>query len=208
MTKPEHEDSQPYLDPEDWVDAYGDRMFRFAKRRLRDPSEAEEVVQEAFLSAIKSESSYAGRGSQQGWLMSILRRKIIDRLRLRGRRVEESWGATSDPTQLLFDEQGSWRVGSMPNVEADATVEGKELQEIVLRCLESIPKHYADVFVLKIFDELEVDEISRELEISASNVWIRLHRARLGLAKCVGAKWFAMDDGTLPRETRMGQLKS
>ena len=62
-------------------------------------------------------------------------------------------------------------------------------------CLSHLPPGQADVFVLSVMEEMDSDEICRELEITSANLWTRLHRARLGLAKCVGSRWFTDGEG-------------
>ncbi|MFK7736888.1 MAG: sigma-70 family RNA polymerase sigma factor [Pirellulaceae bacterium] len=183
------QEASPPLDPEEWVDAYGDLFYRYAYARLRDIGVAEEVVQEAFLSGIRHLNSFSGAGSQRAWLMTILRRKVIDVIRKKNRQLEESWAGESDPTELLFDEKGRWRPGLLPSFEPAARLESRELWTVVEKCLKTIPPGQAEVFVLSVIEELDSEEICKVLEISPSNLWVRLHRARLGLAKCVGAKW-------------------
>lgn len=185
----EAREETPPLDPEEWVDAYGDLFYRYAYSRLRDVGSAEEVVQEAFLSGIRHLNSFSGTGSQRAWLMTILRRKVIDFVRKRNRQLEESWAGETDPTTLLFDENGRWKPGLLPSFEPGARLESSELWAVVKECLKAIPAGQADVFVLSVVEEMDSDEICKVLEISPSNLWVRLHRARLGLAKCVGAKW-------------------
>jgi RNA polymerase sigma-70 factor (ECF subfamily) len=72
----------------------------------------------------------------------------------------------------------------------DRAMQARELWQVVRACLSSLPQGQADVFTLSVMEELESEEICRQLDISPSNLWVRLHRARLGLAKCVSAKWF------------------
>ena len=71
------------IDPELWVDDYGDYLYRYAYSRLRDANSAEEVVQDTFMAGIRHQSQFTGKGSQRAWLLGILRRKILDYVRLR-----------------------------------------------------------------------------------------------------------------------------
>lgn len=185
------------IDPEQWVDEYGDYLYRYAMSRLRDPSAAEEVVQDTFLAGIRKQDQFAGTGSQRGWLMGILKRKIIDFVRARSRREQRFGEDELDPTALLFDENGRWKAGVLPQIAPDTQVESRELWGVVRECLKHLPAGQADVFVLSVMEEMESDEICKELEITSSNLWVRLHRARLGLAKCVGAKWFDGENSQL-----------
>ncbi len=185
------------LDPAEWVDAYGDFLYRYAVSRLRDSSAAEEVVQETFLAGIRHQNQFAGTGSQRGWLTGILRRKIIDHVRSRAKhhRQPGPFDDEHDPTALMFDEHGRWKKGALPPVSPDQQIESRELWQIVRRCLTHLPRGQADAFVLSVMEEMESDEVCKELDISPSNLWVRLHRARLGLAKCVGSKWFLDGEG-------------
>ncbi len=177
--------------PDEWVDQYGDYLFRYAYSRLRDVNAAEEVVQETFLAGIRNQHQFAGRGSQRGWLLGILKRKIIDFVRRRAKYDGTSGYDEADPTTLLFDENGNWRKGALPESEGERAVEARELWDIVKDCLNSLPQGQADVFVLSVMEDMDSEEICKELGITPSNLWVRLHRARLGLAKCVGARWYS-----------------
>ena len=66
-----------------WLDEHGDVLFCFARDRVRRREDAEDIVQEAFLAAIQAVASYEGRASERTWLLSILRRKIVDFYRRR-----------------------------------------------------------------------------------------------------------------------------
>ena len=185
------------IDPELWVDEYGDYLYRYAYSRLRDSNAVEEVVQESFLAGIRFREQFSGQGTERGWLLGILKRKIVDYVRLRSKydRVA-SYEDENDPSAQLFDEKGNWRQGAMPwPTTADQHVEARELWEVVQHCLGNLPRGQADVFVLSVMEEMATDEICRELEITPANLWTRLHRARLGLAKCVGFRWCADGEG-------------
>jgi RNA polymerase sigma-70 factor (ECF subfamily) len=65
----------------------------------------------------------------------------------------------------------------------------KELWQVVRECLRNLPQGQADVFTLSVMEEMDTDEICSELDITPANLWVRMHRARLGLARCVGARW-------------------
>lgn len=180
------------LNPEQWVDEYGDYLYRYAWSRLRDDNAAEEAVQETLLAAVRFQDQFSGQGSERGWLLGILKRKIVDYIRLRQRydRDGTSFEDDSDPTAMLFDQNGHWRSGSLPDTPDDR-VASKELWDVVRGCLSHLPQGQADVFVLSVMEEMDSEDVCRELGITPSNLWVRLHRARLGLARCVGSKWFS-----------------
>ena len=180
------------LNPSTWVDEFGDYLYRYAFSRLRDGNSAEEVVQETFLAGIRFQHQYSGVGSQRGWLLTILKRKIIDYVRKRNRNERTtSYEDENDPALQLFDQMGNWQKAGMPwSTPPDRQVEARELWEIVQQCLKHLPTSQSDVFVLSVMEDMTSDEICRELEITPNNLWVRLHRARLVLAKCVASRWF------------------
>ena len=180
------------LNPENWVKEYGDYLYGYAYSRMRDANAAEEVLQETLLAGVKYSGQYAGKGSVRGWLIAILKRKIIDYFRARKKHAGASLSDDDDafdPSTVLFDQQGNWKPGTFkwaPSPEKN--LEMSELSDVVQECLKGIPKGHADVFVLSVMEEMDSDSICEQLSITPSNMWVRMHRARLGLAKCVSAK--------------------
>lgn len=190
----------PKLDPEKWIDEYGDYLFRYAQSRLRDVNAAEEVVQETFVAGVRYQTQFKGSGSERGWLLGILKRKIIDFVRARSKHASEKRLADEvDPTMELFDENGRWKKGVLPDMSPDRGINARELWQVVRDCLTHLPQSQADVFILSVMEEVDSGDICRQLDITPANLWVRLHRARLGLAKCVGAKWY---QGELPSHVK------
>ena len=188
------ETKQVIANPDRWVDEYGDYLYRYAHSRLRDNTAAEEVVQETFLAGIRFQKNYTGEGAERAWLLGILKRKIIDYLRMRNRYDRDgSWEDTNDPSAQLFDQNGRWKPDSFSK-PAPEQAEAKEVWDVVRGRLQHLPKGQADVFVLSVMEEMDSDQICEELGISSSNLWVRLHRARLSLARCVGSRWFSEEE--------------
>lgn len=179
------------IDPAGWLDQHGDYLYRFALARLRDGDLAEEAVQETFVSALKNVSQYSGRGSEQAWLLGILKNKIIDQYRRRRRDPVNVDDESGDIAERLFDEKGSWRkeIRSALRQSLDS-VDRQEFWAILRKCLDALPGRQADVFTLRTMDEQSSEEICKELEISATNYWVILHRARLQLSSCMKHRWF------------------
>ena len=113
------------MNPETWVEEYGDYLYRYAYSRMRDANAAEEVLQETLLAGVRYSGQYSGKGSVRGWLIAILKRKIIDYFRARKKHAgvnidgdEDSY----DPSAVLFDQQGNWKPGTFkwsPSPEKD-----------------------------------------------------------------------------------------
>ncbi len=183
--------SESDLRPVNWVDEHGDYLFRYAMSRLRNHDSAEEVVQETFVAGLKAIEQYAGKGSVRAWLLGILKRKIIDHVRMRQRAISVADIEQSDNiTEILFDERGSWRedpriFGQRP----DAALDSEEFWSVLKGCLEGLPERQRNVFVLREIEDTSSNEICNDLEITRSNLWVLLHRARLRLANCIKNKW-------------------
>src|ERR1019366_6433580 len=97
---------QPEADPTAWVDDHGDYLFRCAVCRLGRTEAAEDIVQETFLAALRNRQTYAGRSSERTWLVGILKNKIIDHLRRRGREEKAGSEPVEDVLDHFFDEKG------------------------------------------------------------------------------------------------------
>lgn len=179
------------LDPAEWVDRYSDYLFRYAYSRLRDANAAEEVVQETFLSGVRYHEQYSGRGTERSWLLGILKRKVIDFIRRRNKHAGVApYEDETDLTGQLFDANGNWKGGGIGwAADPGRQIEMSELWGVVRGCLSTLPQGQADVFTLSVIEEMESTDICEELGISSSNFWVRMHRARLGLAACVDEKW-------------------
>lgn len=175
------------VDPTVWVDQYGDCLYRFAVSRLRDGEAAEEVVQETFVSALRHADQYSGKGSERGWLMGILKRKIIDLIRVRNRAVSLEG---SDPSDALFDQSGRWRAEiRRADKHRLASLEREDFWRIFRQCMKGLSRQHADVFTLREIENQTTEEICRTLEITSSNLWVILYRARLKLSSCMKSQW-------------------
>lgn len=175
-----------------WVDEHGDYLYRFALSRLRQAEAAEDMVQETFLAALRAGEKFAGRSSERTWLVSILKRKIVDYLRRKGReRPATDLDVVNQWADSLFDERGNWakKPRKWPG-DPGAALEKIEFWSVVSRCLGKLPQRLASAFTLREIEELDSQEICEVLGVSANNLWVMLHRARLGLLRCLEINWF------------------
>jgi RNA polymerase sigma-70 factor (ECF subfamily) len=180
--------------PEEWVDEYGDYLFRYATLLLRDAGYAEDVVQETFLAALKARENFAGRSSFKTWLTGILKRKIADHIRM-VRRESSAQGVTSDAEQSLdnyFDHEGHWEEGPAPWLVLNPRrlFEKKEFWEIFDKCLSGLPPMQADAFTLREIEGMATPELCDMLGVTEANAWVMLHRARMRLRDCLEVNWF------------------
>ena len=91
------------------------------------------------------------------------------------------------------EREGDWieeRVPTDWNAEVEKNIENKELHNALENCINNLPEKYAMVFRMKTIQQFETEEICKELEITASNLWVIIHRARTQLRKCMEDNWF------------------
>lgn len=193
MSLPEEVEHRTALsDPAEWVDRYGDLLYRYALLRVRNGELAEDLVQETFLAALGARDRFAGRATERTWLVAILRRKIADHLRRATRPAPAEESESRAPSLgTFFDRKGHWRAtpGKWPSDPA-ATLETKEFWEVFRACLSKLRSSLCDAFCLREMDELSTAEVCRILGISATNLSVRVHRARLALRQCLETHWF------------------
>jgi RNA polymerase sigma-70 factor (ECF subfamily) len=189
------EDSPPSreaTDPGEWVDRYGDDLFRYALVRTRNAEAAEELVQETFLAGLKGRESFSGRSSEKTWLIGILKHKIVDAFRRSTR--EKAFGRSEeedDALDALFDDTGHWRENPLAwGGDPTGLVEQKEFREVLDQCMETLPDRLARAFFLREMEALETEEVRKDLDVTATNLGVMLHRARARLRHCLERNWF------------------
>jgi RNA polymerase sigma-70 factor (ECF subfamily) len=182
-------------DPEKWVDLHSDALYRFALLRLRDPKLAEEAVQETLVSALGSRSRFSGASSERSWLIGILKHKVLDHFRKIGReRPIEDTAQFENEMEGVFDENGHWKLDETGPAEWSADpgliLERKAFWIALDRCLSKLPSRMAAVFTMRELDEIGCDDVCSTLNISPSNLWVLMHRARMQLRKCLEIHFF------------------
>jgi len=179
-------------DPETWVDQYGDYLYRFALSRIQDSSVAEDLVQETLVAALQARNSFKGRSSERTWITSILKNKIVDHFRkIKREQVVDEIESPEGLMDELFDEKGEWQAGPAKwTINPTELLEQKEFWKILSRCLSELSTMKARAFVLREMDGLSTEEICKVLNISPTNCWVLLHRARMSLRQCLEINWF------------------
>ncbi|MFH1809633.1 MAG: sigma-70 family RNA polymerase sigma factor [Pseudomonadota bacterium] len=189
------QDSRHRLDPAAWLDKYGDQLFRQALVRVQRADVAEDLVQETLLAGLLGRESFRGDATELSWLRGILKHKIIDHFRRQTQQAVDDKAA--DPTQVLFDGAGRWaRAPTAWDQGAEAVIGNMEFWNTLTRCLAGLPGSQAGVFVLREIDGYSSEEVCKTLGISPTNMWVRLHRARLRLRHCLEANWFGRAAGS------------
>jgi RNA polymerase sigma-70 factor (ECF subfamily) len=185
--------SEKKHDPGTWVEEHGDALYRFALLRVKDPIVAEDLVQETFLSALKGIEGFKGGSSLRTWMIGILKHKIIDHLRKNKPEILASDLATMeneteaerlDRSDQRREKPSAWH-GNPDNL-----LENKDFWKVFMGCLNDLPEIHRRAFSLREIDGVKGDEICKILDITSTNLWVILHRARGKLRKCLDTNWF------------------
>lgn len=178
---------------ERWLSQHGDYLYRYALSRVRDTSQAEDLIQETLLIAFKKAEEFKGKSSEKTWLTGILRHRILDYFR----RQSKQWRvpvAGNVPDQGWFDEEGHWNrahneAGMEWEPDPSCLLDRKEFMETLHECIQRLPDKSAAVFVQRELEFQNTSTILEGLNISESNLWVLLHRARNMLKQCIQSKW-------------------
>ena len=183
-------------DPATWVAQYGDYLFRYAMKRLRNEKVAEDIVQETFLAALQARERFEGQSAERTWLIGILKNKVIDYFRKAGREVsfeiDDRTGGSDDNYIQGGPESGNWDVTRRPKawqVDTGDRAEQQEFWEYLNRCLDSLDHKFSLVFVLREIEEMATEDICNVLGVTPTNLRVILYRARKQLRACLETRW-------------------
>ena len=163
---------------EQMVREYGGRMLAVAERLLCNHADAQEAVQDAFLSAFRSLDKFDGRSLLSTWLHRIVVNAALMKARSMRRHPERS----IDDLLPAFQADGhhASAIGRWTRTGLEAT-EQNETKEVIRSKIESLPESYRNVLILRDIEELDTETVAVMLELSPGAVKVRLHRARQAL---------------------------
>lgn len=151
---------------------YNQRLYRIARSILRNDSDAEEALQEAWLSAFAKLSGFRGDAALSTWLSRIVINEALGRLRKRGRAA----------TVPLSEDRTAAEIIPFPmNTTSDDPerhMAQRQILQLVERATDSLPEAFRTVFVARAIEGLSVEETAELLGIRPETVKTRLHRAR------------------------------
>lgn len=178
----------------EWVDLYSDELYTWATYKLSHEENAKDLVQDTFIAAAQAFSRFEGRSSIRTWLFSILNNKIRDHFRKnKGRTVYMSDMQFDDSGDERFDEHGAWKPEHRPQAWQDADMhllDDLDFRKVFDACLNRLSDRFKNAVVWKFLEKKESDVICQDLNITPSNFWQILHRAKLQLRSCLELNWF------------------
>jgi len=148
------------------VSQYAGALYRVAYSVLRNPADAEDAVQEAFVRVLRHRDTLGEVRDQRVWLIRIVWNIVLDRKRRAKTRPE-----TDDVAELA-------RVLPCDGLSAEQIAAAAQHHAHVLACVEKLPVKERQVLMLSAFEELTSVEIAEVLGITESSVRSRLFRAR------------------------------
>jgi RNA polymerase sigma-70 factor (TIGR02943 family) len=172
-----------------------DYLLRFARLQLRNDAWAEDAVSETMLAALAKPQAFGQRSQFKTWLVGILKHKIIDTLRAQRREVSLSGGADDDADPLdhmAFEPDGHFSEPPADWGNPEQNLGSRQFMEILDACANKLPIAQGRLFLMREWLELSSDEICKELQLTPTNLYVQLHRARLRLRECLELNWFGI----------------
>jgi RNA polymerase sigma factor (sigma-70 family) len=164
-----------------WVVDHGDYLYSWAQRHGLSTSICEDLVQETLLAGMAGYSKFRGDSSERGWLRAILRNKLVDHLRRTQREnVSPLECPLSDSDH--FDLRGKWLT---PETPPDEQVYRGQVTDAIRCCLKVLNERSRQLFLLAEIEGIAPQELADASSLTAVNVRVLLHRARLKLRDCL-----------------------
>jgi RNA polymerase sigma-70 factor (ECF subfamily) len=154
---------------------HNQRLYRVARSILRNDSEAEDVMQDAYVRAYEHLAQFAGRAKFSTWLTRIAVHEALARQR-RGKRYQD----TEPMSELEGDPMDRF---SSLTLNPEQQASNSEVRRLLEEAVERLPDAYRTIFVLRDVEEMSTADAAEALEITEENAKVRLHRARALLRK-------------------------
>jgi len=157
------------------VRKYQNSVYNLCRKMVRNPEEARDLAQEAFVKTFASLERYNPVYAFSSWLFKITSNLCIDHIRKQRMRLF----SIDDPVD--GDEGPLFRELADPRRRPDEVSEDSELRAAIEGAVGRLPEHYRVILVLRHQEQLSYEEIAAALEIPLGTVKARIHRAREGL---------------------------
>ncbi len=174
----------------EWVNQYTDDLYKWAYHKTSNSEVARDLVQDTFLVAVERQETFQGKSSVKTWLFSILNNKIVDFYRKKSKShvsMDESF------MSVFFNSDGGWKLESTPknwDDEEGHLLDDDDFNKVLQKCLDALPESWNATVKLKYLMQKKGEDICKELNITSSNYWQVIHRAKLQLRACIEKKWF------------------
>ncbi len=180
---------------ESWVHQFSDELYSWAFYKTSSKETAEDLVQETFLAAYHKIESFQGKSQPKTWLFAILNNKVVDYYRKSARTTKNNFHLTEESgfelSDGLFNTTENWINKEVnPIWESDGELlDNPDFNLVLQYCIEDLPQKWKLAINSKYLSDQKAEDICKELEITTSNYWQIIHRAKLLLKKCLESKW-------------------
>ncbi|ESY66591.1 RNA polymerase sigma factor [Mesorhizobium sp. M0051] len=157
------------------IKTHNQRLYRIARGVMRNDSEAEDIVQEAYVRAFAHLDAFRGDSSLATWLSRIVINEALGRLRKRRRTV----AMPENPQAEII------RFPLNPSDDPERTMAQRQILQLVEQATDSLPDVYRTVFVARVIEGLSIEETADLLGVRPQTVKTRLHRARALVRKAL-----------------------
>ena len=145
------------------------RLYRMARAVVANDSEAEDVVQEAYVHAFASLDQFRGDASLATWLSRIVLNEALGRLRRQRPTVDIGTIENRQAQIIPFP---------TPQLDPERTMAQREIQRLVEQAIDDLPEAFRTVLVARVIEEMSIEETAELFGLRAETVKTRLHRAR------------------------------
>ncbi|PZV33393.1 RNA polymerase sigma factor [Mesorhizobium kowhaii] len=157
------------------IKTYNQRLYRIARGVVRNDSEAEDIVQEAYVRAFAHLDAFRGDSSLATWLSRIVINEALGRLRKRRRTVSMPENPQAEIIRFPLN----------PSDDPERTMAQRQILQLVERATDRLPDVYRTVFVARVIEGLSIEETADLLGVRPQTVKTRLHRARALVRKAL-----------------------
>ncbi len=173
-----------------WIEKYTEEMLSWTMYKISDTETAKDIVQDTFLAVLKNMDTFKEESNPKTWIFSILKNKITDYYR---KKYKDPQKTDFENINTYFKENGEWITEKRPmdwHEEDKNLLDDTDFQKILNQCIDNLPSKWNALVKMKFLDEKETENICQELEISTTNMWQMMHRAKLKLRQCLEINWF------------------
>jgi RNA polymerase sigma-70 factor (ECF subfamily) len=175
------------------MERHNRRLYRVARSMMQDESEAEDVVQEAYLHAFAALAGFRGESSLSTWLTRITVNEALGRKRRRRPTVGlEAVETLQESTAQIID------FPTMTTSDPERSAAQHEIRRLLELAIDKLPEPFRLVFVMRDVEDLSIEETASLLGIRPETVKTRLHRARRMLRETLDQRLAASLKGTFP----------
>lgn len=170
------------------VENFSDDLYRWALHKTNQKEIAEDLVQDTFLAAFRHFDKFREESSPKTWLFSILNNKIIDFYRKKTKNINLQTYSLDN----FFGENETWKADTGKiswGGNENNLLDDEDFLAVLEKCLQRLSEQWRWVMQAKFLLEKSSEEICQELNISTSNYWQIVHRAKLALRTCIGKNW-------------------